>query len=359
MKKTLLFLVSLMPLLAFSQNGTNLKFPDFDGYKTLKCDFHVHTVFSDGVVWPTTRVDEAVREGLDAIAITDHIEYRPHKDDIKADLNRSYDIAKAAADKKKLLLIRGSEITRQMPPGHLNAIFTKDNNALDTPEWRDALKEAKAQGAFIFWNHPGWKKQQPDTTLWWNEHTEIFNNGYMQAIEVGNTRSYYPEAHGWCLEKKLAMFANSDIHQPTNVVFNFDKGEHRFITLVFAKERSLDGIREAIDNGRTVAYMKESLVGPEEYLKTIFEKGIKVKEYNKSKNDIQITVVNTTPVPFFLKATEHDKNIQYLNTYELRPGKEYTITIMLRNGIQKGKINFEVTNLLAAPNKGLDYSFDI
>ena len=51
--------------------------------KTLKCDFHIHTVFSDGKVWPDIRVAEAWQEGLDAIAITDHIEYRPNKEILK------------------------------------------------------------------------------------------------------------------------------------------------------------------------------------------------------------------------------------------------------------------------------------
>jgi len=59
-----------------------IRIPDIAGYRTLKCDFHMHTVFSDGNVWPTVRVDEAWREGLDAIAITDHVEYHPHKEDI-------------------------------------------------------------------------------------------------------------------------------------------------------------------------------------------------------------------------------------------------------------------------------------
>lgn len=57
-------------------------FPDIPGYQTLVGDFHIHTVFSDGLVWPTVRVDEAVREKLDVIAFTDHIEYLPFKEDI-------------------------------------------------------------------------------------------------------------------------------------------------------------------------------------------------------------------------------------------------------------------------------------
>lgn len=29
-----------------------IQIPDVNGYKILKCDFHQHTVFSDGMVWP-------------------------------------------------------------------------------------------------------------------------------------------------------------------------------------------------------------------------------------------------------------------------------------------------------------------
>ena len=56
---------------ALSPVREELHIPDILGFQTLKCDFHMHTVFSDGLVWPTVRIDEAYREGLDAIALTD------------------------------------------------------------------------------------------------------------------------------------------------------------------------------------------------------------------------------------------------------------------------------------------------
>lgn len=64
------------------KRGGDIKIPDILGYKTLKCDLHLHTVFSDGTVWPAERVEEAWRKGLDAVAITDHIEnkYRIYLD---------------------------------------------------------------------------------------------------------------------------------------------------------------------------------------------------------------------------------------------------------------------------------------
>jgi 3',5'-nucleoside bisphosphate phosphatase len=62
-----------------------IRIPDIEGYQTLKCDFHTHTIFSDGHVSPVLRVNEAWSNGLDAIAITDHIEYHPFKEYVVAD----------------------------------------------------------------------------------------------------------------------------------------------------------------------------------------------------------------------------------------------------------------------------------
>ncbi|MEM1319198.1 MAG: PHP domain-containing protein [Bacteroidota bacterium] len=138
-----------------------IQFPDIEGYKTLKCDLHIHTVFSDGYVWPSIRVEEAVRDGLDAISLTEHIEYQPWKANIShPDRNRSYEIAKKAAKPHGLVVIHGAEITRNMPPGHANALFITDANELMVKDSVEAYRRARKQGAFIFWNHPNWIRQQ-------------------------------------------------------------------------------------------------------------------------------------------------------------------------------------------------------
>ena len=86
----------------------------------------MHTVFSDGNVWPTVRIDEALRDGLDAISITDHLEYSPKKDFIPVDHNAAWKIAEGYAKERNLILVHGAEITRKMPPGHFNALFITD-----------------------------------------------------------------------------------------------------------------------------------------------------------------------------------------------------------------------------------------
>jgi len=102
--KRLLFLQFFIFFLSFlgaQSSGTTydhhaeraIHFPHTENYLTLVTDLHMHTVFSDGSVWPDIRVEEAVRDSLDVISLTEHIEYQPHKEDIPhPDRNRAHDI---------------------------------------------------------------------------------------------------------------------------------------------------------------------------------------------------------------------------------------------------------------------------
>lgn len=348
---------ALLALPVDAQVRHEIKVPDIADCQTLKCDFHMHTVFSDGSVWPTVRVDEAYREGLDAIALTEHLEYRPHSKDIQAHHGRSWEIAEKSAQTNGILLIRGSEITRSMAPGHFNAIFLQDCNPLEQKDWNDSFKQAQKQNAFIFWNHPGWERQQPDTTLWWDEHTQIYNKGWMQGIEVANGTTYFPEAHRWCLEKKLTMLGNSDVHQPIGMDIDFAKGQHRVMTFVLAKERSLEGIREALENRRTIVWINDLLVGEEQYLKELFEESVEVVKIGRKATHCSIVLQNKSDLTFHLKKTMHDKAIEYFRTYTIEPQSRHTINIYYPAQLKDGQINFEVTNLLVQPGKGMDYSY--
>ena len=184
----------LLPLggVLTGQVRQEIRIPDIMGYKTLKCDLHTHTVFSDGYVWPTVRVDEAWRERLDAIAITDHVEYQPHKKDVSTNQNRPYEIALPRAKERGILLIRGAEITKETPPGHFNAVFLDDVTPLDTNDLLDVMAAAGKQGAFIWWNHPNWK---PEHSGWFDVHTTLYEKKCLHGIEVVNGEDYDPQVH--------------------------------------------------------------------------------------------------------------------------------------------------------------------
>ena len=360
MKKILsLFWAVCIALPLFAQGKGKIDIPDLKGYVTLKCDFHMHTVFSDGSVWPVVRVDEAYRDGLDAIAITDHLEYRPKKDDIVASHNRSYEIAEATAKSSGMMLIRGSEITREMPPGHHNAIFLTNADELDQPDYMDAFRAAKAQNAFIFWNHPGWTAQQPDTTLWWPEHTKLFEQGIMQGIEVVNGE-YYPEAHRWCLEKKLTMLGNTDVHSPMQI---FAPGKHRTMTLVFARSATAEAIHEALKERRTAVYHEDFVIGEEIYLKELFANALEWS-MKRNKNVVTVTVKNNSDLCFRLKKTRSDARLVYfrntsIEPFTIAPKSTHSFTVRLLEDVQGGDISFIVENFLTQPNTGMKYSVKI
>jgi hypothetical protein len=338
-----------------------VKIPDITGYRTLKCDFHMHTVFSDGQVWPTVRVEEAWREGLDAIAITDHIEYKPHKQDVKTDNNSPGEIAQKAGEEKGIIVIRGAEITRDMPPGHCNALFLKNANVLDTKDFNDVMKNAVAQGAFIFWNHPGWDGQQPDgIPRWYPQHTVMYENGWMMGIEIVNGNEYYPLAHKWALEKKLTIVGNPDIHEPTSMAYDSCKSEHRPMTLVFAKEKTEESIKEAMLAHRTAVYYKNILVGDEQYLKAIFEKSIQIINADvmiKGKGKAFVRIHNSSDLDFELVADGSPENITTAGTITLDRDRTTLLTIAGKqkghSGTEKIRIPYKVKNLVVAPDENL------
>ncbi len=343
-----------------------VKIPDINVYRTLKCDFHTHTVFSDGQVWPEVRVEEAWREGLDAIAITDHIEYKSHKD-VKPDNNRACEIARKTSEEKGIIVIRGAEITRDMPPGHCNAIFLKNANELDTKDFNDVMKKAVAQGAFIFWNHPGWDGQQPDgIPRWYPLHTMMYENGWMMGIEIVNEDTYYPLAHKWAIEKKLTILGNSDIHDPTSMSYDFCKGEHRPMTLVFAQEKTEESIKEALLAHRTAIYYKNILVGEEQYLKAIFEKSIQILNANvtiKGKGMASIQIRNNSDLDFELVANGSPETIATDSNIKLDRDRTTLLTISGKqtdhSGTEKIRIPYKVKNLVVAPDENLQIELAI
>ncbi len=240
-----------------------IDFPHVPGYLTLKSDLHMHSVFSDGDVWPNIRVQEAQRDGLDIVSMTEHLEYLPHKEDIPLpDRNRAHEIATNTATNSDLIVIRGSEITRSMPPGHANAIFIQDANKLVMEDAAAVFKEAHDQGAFIFWNHPNWTPQALDGIAKLSPmHHELIAKGYLNGIEVVNEDTYSEEALQIAIDNNLTIMGTSDIHGLVDWQFDVPSGGHRPITLIFARERSEASIKEALFAGRTVVWFNETLIG--------------------------------------------------------------------------------------------------
>ena len=360
-------------------------FPDIDGYKTLLTDFHQHTVFSDGSVWPTIRVEEAIKDGLDAISLTEHLEYQPYSKDIpNPDRNRAYNIAKSFAENKnksldrKLIVINGQEITRSMPPGHINAIFLNDANKLLHP--KDSLKgilAANKQDAFVFWNHPAWPAQRSDGIAKLDEfHKYLIKKKLLHGIEVVNELYYSEEALRLALENDLTIMGTSDIHGLVDWLFKVpDDNEssngtlpgHRPVTIIFSKDKSEDGIKDALFAGKTAVFYNELLIGKEENLKPLVEKCLVINNINDlelgysedGKSTIKkVEIKNVSDAPFILKnlnSFTFETNSDIIN---IMPNSIHSISVKTK-GEPLNELKFEVLNGIITPKKYLNISLQI
>ena len=397
-------------------------FPDVGQLKVLSVDLHTHSVFSDGHVWPSIRAEEAARDKIDGLAITEHLEWQPHISDIPhPDRNRSFEEAARSAEKLDLLIIPGMEITRLGDPGHINAVFIKDANPLvrasgitgyipehifasraealaasraqsealagahrirndsenDAQRWApfasremymtlvnygvaveqdaaEVLKDAAAQGAFTFWNHPSFAKADANLTRF---HAKAIKDGILHGVEIANGNNYYPNAHRLALKHDLAFIGTSDVHQLIAWDYDRQKNQHRPVTLVLAKERTNDAIKQSLFDKRTLVWWNHTLIGRKAELQPVVEASISLDRTepsfegrtavylkNHSSADWQVQSIGKQPTtrnaaPFVLAA----KSVTRVD---------------VRNDARAGELKLKVLNALLAPNEPATISIE-
>ena len=345
MKKTLILLFAALVAVAASAkqeekesvslydrapNRRTIILPKVDGFNAYKADLHVHTFFPDGEISPEERVEEAWCDGLDILAITDHIEtrrqernilkflkgYSPdkkgfepintrvsrgvHADErgIVSDLNFSTELARKTAESyPELTIIKGCEISREpVHIGHYCALFTKDNNAIYSRDDEQVIRNARAQGAIITHNHPGWERTTCDMSEF---HKKVYAEGLIDGVEVTNGASFYPEMVARAIERKLYMVSATDIHAATANVY----GKHNFyrdMTLIFAKDKSEKSLRKALLSQKTLGYCGGNIIGEESLLAKFFQASVTAKYITTTKKGVQIALTNNTSFDYTL-----------------------------------------------------------
>jgi predicted metal-dependent phosphoesterase TrpH len=303
---------------------TEIILPQVNGYNVYKADLHLHTIYSDGSVTPEYRVGEAWNDGLDVVASTEHVEYRPHegkmisflkgyvkkgaeavntnlvgsaadKEGIQTDLNHSVRCYQSAAAGYGITVIPGAEITRNPGEiGHYNALFTTDNNVIYDPDPAQSMRNARAQGAIIMQNHPGWTRK--DVSMM-DFETKVYNEGLIDGIEIMNGSEFYPKAITRAKVNGFFMSSNTDAHNPTYEAYKM-VDTYRNMTLIFAKDKSLEALKEALLAHRTLAYSYGSIAGEEQLLKDFFKASMAVSVLNVNPSNGKRTVSLTNMSSF-------------------------------------------------------------
>ena len=309
---------------------TSFVLPQVDGLNCYTADLHAHTIYSDGELSPEERVKEAWCDGLDILAITDHIEtrrqernmlkflkgYSPekkgfepintrvsrgkHADErgIVSDLNFSTELARQTAKSyPELTIIKGAEISREpVHIGHYCALFTTDNNAIYSRDDAEAIRNARAQGAIITHNHPGWERTSCDMTEF---HKKVYGEGLIDGVEIANGTSFYPEIVGRCIDKKLYMVSATDIHATTS--YYKKQNFYRNMTLIFAKDKSEKSLKKAFLSQKTLGYSGGYIIGEESLLAKFFQASVKAHYVGAAKKGIRVSLTNQTSFDYLLK----------------------------------------------------------
>jgi len=322
----------------------------------LPVDLHTHSVFSDGSVWPDIRVQEAQRDGLTAFAVTEHLEYQPHSADIPhRDRNRSYQIAREEAG-DALMVFNGSEITRDMPPGHVNAVFVTDANALRVRDAEAAIRVANAQGAFVFWNHPYWTAQRPDGIARLTEmHERLIAAGQLHGIEVANGADYSEAALQIALDNNLAILGTSDIHGLIDWDHDVPNGGHRTVSLVLASASTPEAIKQALVARRTVAWYRDQLIGRPAHVEEVVRAALsmRIEGLVEDSQLVKVIIENSSSVRFTLRVQPPTTLYNSGELIIIEPMDE--IEIHVSGGVDAGALRLpvEVVNTVIAPDQTL------
>ena len=307
--------------------------PTIDGYRLYKADFHTHTIYSDGDVTPRQRVREAWYDGLDIVAITDHLEIRTYekfmlkvlapystgkpfkyqnagiankKDKsypVMANLNAAYDEAIYYTERENLpiMVVRGTEIWRNTKSiGEFNALFLKDINAICHEDLFESFRRVKEQGGLIMHNHPGYTRTT--TAIAEGEQERAYSEGWIDGVEAVNSTTLYPDIISRCIDRNLFMAANTDAHRPTSHDWPAGGEFFRTMTFIMAKSCTEEDIKEALKAGRTIGYTANNLVGSEKHLAAFINEAVtcRVVAENRKKGEVTYSLTNCCSVPFVL-----------------------------------------------------------
>ncbi len=348
-----LFLVTAIAVTPASAQSRAIEFPDAAGYHTLAVDLHTHSVFSDGSVWPVIRVQESERDGVALLAVTEHLEYQPRAADIpNPDRNRAFAVAAeyAGAEAPGVIVVNGAEISRDMPPGHCNAVFLSDANALLRDDVMEVFEEANRQDAFVFWNHPNWIPQRRDGVARLTDmHRRLIADGLLHGIEVANAHMYSAEALQIALDHDLAILGVSDIHGLVDWEYDVHGGGHRTVTLVLAEERTAESIREALHANRTAAWKDNELIGREEVVVPLLEASLKVLDVRVRRGSVlTVTLVNRSGASFNLLSVGPQRFYDRGAVVNVGPYETVGVSVTGENRADF-ELSFAVLNALVAP----------
>jgi hypothetical protein len=101
-----------------------------------------------------------------------------------------------------------------------------------------------------------------------------------------------------CRDNKLAVMGNSDVHGIISEGYKAPDYTQRPVTLVFARERSYEALREALFAGRTAVWYGDTIAGIEVYTAPLFRAAVSTRApFKEDDKNIWFELLNNSDLP--------------------------------------------------------------
>jgi hypothetical protein len=128
----------------------------------------------------------------------------------------------------------------------------------------------------------------------------IYPSGILDGIEVMNHLDFYPRALDRAKDYNLFLASNTDMHDTTYEFYRLN-GALRNMTIIFAKDKSLESLKEAIKAHRTLAYSFGTIAGEKQLLEDFFRASVECEVIAVDANGARTYELrNNTSLPYYL-----------------------------------------------------------
>ncbi|SVD48065.1 uncharacterized protein METZ01_LOCUS400919 [marine metagenome] len=225
-----------------------------------------------------------------------------------------------------------------------------------------AVEAANQQGAFLFWNHPDWYRQAADGIARLTPmHKAMIEKGYIHGIEVVNGNGYSAEAFQIAIDNNLAIIGTSDVHDLIDWDYEPHAGGHRPVTLVFARSKNVNSIKQALDERKTVIWFKNRLIGLKENLIPLINSSLSTGSdaYSDGTTIARFTIQNSSDATFVLRNLSDYSFTNSDNLIEVPAQGTKYVQVKTLEKVGMLDISFEVLNALVSPNENAKINLKI
>jgi hypothetical protein len=176
-------------------------------------------------------------------------------------------------------------------------------------------------------------------------------------MELVNGPDVYWEAFPWIAGRSLTILANSDAHMPTPPR---ETGHRRAITLLFVRTVDEDGVRDALEQRRTAAWLGDDVFGEDAHLMQLWQGAVTLETpelVHRPGRSGPLRFRNTSAIGMTIRPTGPPEWLVLPETIRLDPERVSMFTPGFKNTAPLGRhlleLELEIVNLHIGPDRRL------